>query len=317
MKETLTRLSLVCALAACSKPQTNTPAAGDPAADAPSPSVAEAPIVLPRAEFFVPHDGEAVHPPTLDVLQNGTVLVDGKVRHVGGQGDTDALFRLLTDIRRDGLLGATLQLADAKLGDATVKVMAQPLRIRADKWTEWRAVRAILAQCARPEVAFWSVQLASADQDKETGERNAAILGSAPTGEEGLLSIYVGMTPARGQALTVTIEVEEAGIQDYSSFGGSGTNPKTGLPNRYQRKGRKLHWKVGALTIRSLPDLRAELTRLAADPKSMIPDSNSGGFQLMGCVIEAPADVCVADVVLTHDAARAAGFSRVPLYEPR
>jgi hypothetical protein len=49
----------------------------------------------------------------------------------------------------------------------------------------------------------------------------------------------------------------------------------------------------------------------------MIPDGNSGGFRMMDCVIEAPKEACVDDVVRTHDAARAAGFSRVLLYRSR
>ena len=83
---------------------------------------------------------------------------------------------MLKDIRRVGLNNKSLTLVDKDVGGATAKVMDEPILIRADKWTEWHYVGEIMKQCSQPDIAFWKVQLALSEQDKETGEKNASLL---------------------------------------------------------------------------------------------------------------------------------------------
>ena len=78
---------------------------------------------------------------------------------------------LLLNIRKVGIAQKTLKLVNKEIGGGgTAKVIDDPILIRADKWTEWHYVGEIMKQCSQPEIAFWKVQLALSDKDKETGE---------------------------------------------------------------------------------------------------------------------------------------------------
>ena len=48
-------------------------------------------------------------------------------------------------------------------------MLADPILIRADKWTEWFVVGEIMKQCSQPTIAFRKVQLALSEEDKELG----------------------------------------------------------------------------------------------------------------------------------------------------
>jgi hypothetical protein len=76
--------------------------------------------------------------------------------------------QLLIDIRRDGLLTKKLKLVE----ENGMSLIDDPILIRADKWTEWHYIGEIMKQCSQPEIAFWKVELAMSEQDKETGEKN-------------------------------------------------------------------------------------------------------------------------------------------------
>jgi biopolymer transport protein ExbD len=131
-------------------------------------------LILPRAEFQEPDEEPDEDRPILNVLQNGTVIYSGQVFYdpIRDGKNYAPIRQLLADIRRVGLNNKSLTLVD-KDG---LKVMDEPILIRADKWTEWHYVGEIMKQCSQPEIAFWKVQLALSEQDKETGEKNASLL---------------------------------------------------------------------------------------------------------------------------------------------
>lgn len=136
-------------------------------------------LILPRAEFQEPDDSPPENRPILNVLQNGTVIHGGKVAYdplVDGTNYTPIRI-LLQNIRKQGLETGDLKLVDKDVGGATAKVIDDPILIRADKWTEWHYVGEIMKQCSQPDIAFWKVQLALSEEDKETGEKNARITG--------------------------------------------------------------------------------------------------------------------------------------------
>jgi len=131
-------------------------------------------LILPRAVYSEPDDEPPENRPIINVLQNGTVVYGGVVSYdptVDGKNYAK-IKQLLLDIRVKGLAEKTLKLVDKDIGGATAKVLDDPILIRADKWTEWHYVGEIMKQCSQPEIAFWKVQLALSDQDKETGEKN-------------------------------------------------------------------------------------------------------------------------------------------------
>ncbi|MCK5941914.1 MAG: biopolymer transporter ExbD [Planctomycetes bacterium] len=113
------------------------------------------------------------------------------------------------------------------------------------------------------------------------------------------------------EQLTIKIHVESKGVPDYSKYGGKGLNPGTGRPNRFALVGHKVKWEIGPKPVYTLQAVKDELTRIANDPASQIPDKKTGGRKLMSCVIEAYPGTYYEDVAKTNDAANAAGFTEV------
>lgn len=133
-------------------------------------------LILPRAVFQEPDEKPAEHRPIINVLQNGSVVYNQQVAYdpaVHGK-DYRPIAELLLNIRKVGLAEKKLHLKDENIGGKMVPLMDDPILIRADKWTEWHYVGEIMKQCSQPAIAFWKVELAMSEADKETGEKNKA-----------------------------------------------------------------------------------------------------------------------------------------------
>ena len=132
-------------------------------------------LILPRAEFMEPDESPPESRPIINILQNGTVVYGGDVYFDPTKDGKNykKIAELLLDIRTKGLNEGTLHLVQKD--DLAAKVIDDPILIRADKWTEWHFVGEVMKQCSQPQIAFWKVQLALSDQDKETGVKNARI----------------------------------------------------------------------------------------------------------------------------------------------
>ena len=131
-------------------------------------------LILPRAEYQEPDDKPPENRPIINVLQNGAVVYEKNVVYdptVDGKNFAP-IKQLLIDIRRQGLLTNRLKLKEENIGGKMVGLIDDPILIRADKWTEWHYIGEIMKQCSQPEIAFWKVELAMSEQDKETGEKN-------------------------------------------------------------------------------------------------------------------------------------------------
>jgi biopolymer transport protein ExbD len=136
-------------------------------------------LILPRAVFQEPDDKPPENRPIINVLQNGSVVYNQKVIYDPEVHKTDyrPIKQLLIDIRTDGLSKKTLHLVQEDIGGKMVPLIDDPILIRADKWTEWNYIGEIMKQCSQPEIAFWKVELALSEQDKETGEKNKKLTG--------------------------------------------------------------------------------------------------------------------------------------------
>ena len=135
-------------------------------------------LILPRAEYQEADESPPENRPILNVLQNGTLIYGGKVAYDPNEHGKNyaPIKELLLNIRKQGIATGALHLVDKEIGGGgTAKVIDDPILIRADKWTEWHYVGEIMKQCSQPNIAFWKVQLALSDQDKETGEKNARL----------------------------------------------------------------------------------------------------------------------------------------------
>jgi len=126
-------------------------------------------LILPKAQFLEPDDQPPDNRPIINVLQNGTVVYNKEVIYDPTKHGKNyaPIKQLLLDIRRAGLFNKTLQLKAEKIGSREVMLIDNPILVRADKWTEWHYIGEIMKQCSQPEIAFWKVELALSEVDKE------------------------------------------------------------------------------------------------------------------------------------------------------
>lgn len=122
-------------------------------------------LVLPKAEYQQPDDSPPENRPVINLLQNGAVYYKGKAWFdpvVHGK-DYSGIINLLKFIKQKGDLKTKVE----NLGGRDVELVDDPILLRADKWTEWHFVGEVMKQCSMPEAAFWKVELALSEKDKE------------------------------------------------------------------------------------------------------------------------------------------------------
>jgi biopolymer transport protein ExbD len=125
-------------------------------------------LVLPRAAFRELDDKPPEHRPVLNVLQDGSVIHNQQVVHDPRRDGDDfgRVHDLLRNLRSSGLAQGKLRLLEGP-GPGAGSLLDDPILIRADKWTEWRHVTAVMQQCNQADVGFWKVELALAEVDRE------------------------------------------------------------------------------------------------------------------------------------------------------
>lgn len=122
-------------------------------------------LILPKATYQEPDDQPPENRPVLNILQDGSVVYKQQTwyspaEHGGNYGE---ILKLLLHLKRT----VVKDTEDKVIGNTTVKLVNDPILIRADKWTEWHYVGKVMEQCAKPEAAFWKVELALSEEDKE------------------------------------------------------------------------------------------------------------------------------------------------------
>lgn len=126
-------------------------------------------LILPRAEFQQPDEKPADNRPVINVLQNGSVVYNQKVVYDPAVDGTNykPIETMLLEIRRRGELEKTLEFTEETIGGRSIKLVDTPILIRADKWTDWYHVGKFMENCITPEAAFWKIELAMSEKDKE------------------------------------------------------------------------------------------------------------------------------------------------------
>lgn len=112
------------------------------------------------------------------------------------------------------------------------------------------------------------------------------------------------------EQLPVRIYVESPGVPEYPSGGAAGQEGGK-RPHRFVLKDHRVRWEVGPKPLYSVQELTAELKRIALEPGSQVPDPDTGGRKLLGCVIEAGPGTYYDDVAKTADACNEAGFREI------
>jgi len=122
-------------------------------------------LILPKAEYQEPDDSPPENRPVINLLQSGAVYYKGKMQYdpaVHGN-DYSGILKMLKLIKQTG----KLKMKTENLGGRDVELVDDPVLLRADKWTEWHYVGEVMKQCSQPEAAFWKIELAMSEKDKE------------------------------------------------------------------------------------------------------------------------------------------------------
>lgn len=123
-------------------------------------------LILPKAKYAVPDEKPPENRPVVNVMQDGRVVVRKNVRYDPAvHGDNFGSIHELLKEMRDTI--PNLEIETKVLGGNKMTLINDPLLIRADKWTPWHYVGKFMEACVYPEAAFWKIELALSEEDKE------------------------------------------------------------------------------------------------------------------------------------------------------
>jgi biopolymer transport protein ExbD len=126
-------------------------------------------LILPEAKFCVPDDSAPDVRPIVNITQGGDIYYKKNLYYESAKhGENYKGIEILLKEWRSEL---NLELKPLKPEKAVSKtnplVPEDPVLIRADKWTEWHYVGKFMTQCSQPYAAFWKLELAMSEEDKE------------------------------------------------------------------------------------------------------------------------------------------------------
>jgi biopolymer transport protein ExbD len=122
-------------------------------------------LILPEAKYQEADDQPPENRPVINLLQTGAVYYKGKMQYDPAVhcNDYSGIMRMLKLIKQTGNLKTTSE----NIGGKQIDLVDDPVLLRADKWTEWHYVGEVMKQCSQPEAAFWKIELAMSEKDKE------------------------------------------------------------------------------------------------------------------------------------------------------
>jgi biopolymer transport protein ExbD len=122
-------------------------------------------LILPKAEYQEPDDTPPENRPVINLLQSGAVYYKGKMQYDPAKhgNDYSGILKMLKLIKQTG----NLTMKTENIAGRDVQLVDDPVLLRADKWTEWHYVGEVMKQCSNPEAAFWKIELAMSEKDKE------------------------------------------------------------------------------------------------------------------------------------------------------
>jgi len=125
-------------------------------------------LILPKAEYAQPDEEPPDNRPVLNVTQDGTMIYK-RTTYYDPKTDGDNFSRIHDLLLRWKREVATKdKITTEKVGGGmTMTVINDPVLVRADKWTEWHYVAKFMEQCTDKQAAFWMLELAMSEQDKE------------------------------------------------------------------------------------------------------------------------------------------------------
>ena len=124
-------------------------------------------LILPAAKYAIPDDKPPENRPIVNVTQDGRVVFKRNDYYdpIKNGDDFSSLHTLMRLFRDNFSKPGSIERVN--LGGRQMTVINDPILIRADKWTEWHYVGKFMEHCASPEAAYWKLELALAERDKE------------------------------------------------------------------------------------------------------------------------------------------------------
>lgn len=125
-------------------------------------------LILPKAEYAVPDEKPPEVRPIVNIAQDGRVIYKKTVYfdpEDSTKASTEKLKELMVYFRK--FVADPKNVKEETISGTKMMVVDDPVLIRADKWTEWHYVGKFMENCATPEAAFWKLELAMSEEDKE------------------------------------------------------------------------------------------------------------------------------------------------------
>lgn len=122
-------------------------------------------LILPKAVEAVPDEDPPEVRPIANILQDGRVYYQKNLRY-DPQVDGDNM-KGIEDLLIEWKQTVVTDIEPQTIGGRSVEIVNDPILIRADKWTEWHYVGKFMTACSQPAAAFWKLELAMSEEDKE------------------------------------------------------------------------------------------------------------------------------------------------------
>ena len=130
-------------------------------------------LILPKAEEAVPDENPPENRPVINIAQDGLMVYKGKIVYdplqpevYGTSRQPQGIVNLLVEWKNTE--GFLKEVKEQNLGVGLVKVVEDPILIRADKWTKWGYVGDFMLACSQPSTAYRKLELAMSEEDKES-----------------------------------------------------------------------------------------------------------------------------------------------------
>lgn len=125
-------------------------------------------LILPKANYAEPDESPPAIRPIVNINQKGQVIYQKNTYYDPSvNGDDYTSINELLFKWRDYVVDKKKIKTEQVGGGMTMKVIDDPVLIRADKWTEWHYVGKFMMACTHKDAAFWKLELALSEVDKE------------------------------------------------------------------------------------------------------------------------------------------------------
>ena len=132
-------------------------------------------LILPMAKYAVPDDQPPENRPVMNITQDGRMIYKRNTYYdpLENGEDFEGIVPMLFEWRDSIALekdvpGALKNITYETMGGGMkMTVVNVPVLLRADKWTEWHYVGKFMEKCTHPKAAFWMLELALSEEDKE------------------------------------------------------------------------------------------------------------------------------------------------------